>query len=60
MSYNSFKDRYLSCEDDEFVLKVDKDIRDYLQNFAKNRYEKLKVKNPFVHPCTHSFVGSEK
>jgi len=36
MSHNSFHDRYLSCEDDEFVLKVDKDIRDYLINFAKN------------------------
>lgn len=37
MSYKSFDDRLLSCEDDEFVLKVDQDIRDYLLNFLKNR-----------------------
>ena len=51
MSYNSFNDRYLSCEDDEFVLKVDKDIRDYLLNFTKNRYgKKIEGQNPFMHP----------
>ncbi|CRK99702.1 CLUMA_CG012998, isoform B [Clunio marinus] len=39
MSYNSFNDRLLSCEDDEFVLKVDTDIRGYIENHPKNRTE---------------------
>lgn len=33
-----FNDRLLSCEDDEFVLKVDQDIREYLQSAPKRRY----------------------
>lgn len=37
MSHFLFDDRLLSCEDDEFVLKVDEDIQDYLQNHSKNR-----------------------
>lgn len=51
----SFNDRLLSCEDDEFVLKVDKDIRDYLENCSKNRrvfFCKLKVK--FSYLCNES------
>lgn len=38
----SFSDRLLSCEDDEFVLKVDKDIREFLENSPKNRQVKVK------------------
>lgn len=38
MSYKCFEDRLLSCEDDEFVLKVDVDIREYLNSFPKNRW----------------------
>jgi hypothetical protein len=34
----SFLDRFMSCEDDEFVLKVDKDIRDFLDNSLTNRW----------------------
>ena len=37
MSHNFVSDRFLSCEDDEFVLKVDRDIREYLDKSVKNR-----------------------
>lgn len=37
MSQNLFNDRMLSCEDDEFVLKVDKDIREYLLASPRKR-----------------------
>lgn len=37
MSLNFMSDRFLSCEDDEFVLKIDKDIRDYFDNSLTSR-----------------------
>lgn len=37
MSLNFLADRFMSCEDDEFVLKVDADIRDYFNNSKENR-----------------------
>lgn len=37
MSLNFLADRFMSCEDDEFVLKIDADIRDYLNDLKENR-----------------------
>lgn len=37
MSQNPL-DRVLSCEDDDFVLKVDEDIRKYIEECKKNRW----------------------
>lgn len=37
MTSNLLGDRLLTCEDDEFVLKVDIDIRGYIDSSQKNR-----------------------
>lgn len=37
MNSSLFGDRVLTCEDDEFVLKVDIDIRGYIDSAQKNR-----------------------
>lgn len=37
MSQNPL-DRVLNCEDDEFVLTVDKDIRQYIEDYTSNRW----------------------
>lgn len=37
MSYKLFDDRLLSCEDDAFVLLVDRDIREYLDSTQTKR-----------------------